>query len=239
MHMQAFRFPNPTASARRQRGVSLLFALLTLVALMLSTLALVRSVDTGALMVGNVGFKQDATAAADQAARAAIDWLTANKNSLNVGSEASNATPNGYYANNQEFLADGVTARPPVDATGQQIAGNSRRLIDWDRDSCRGAVPGSFTDCTIVPVNGTDVGDNTVRYVIFRMCSKAGDYSTDSSIQCAKHTGTGEVAAEDHGDLSYVGRAVDSASATPYFRILVRVAGARNTVSFTETLVHF
>lgn len=223
----------------QQRGVSLLFALLTLVALMLSTLALVRSIDTGALMVGNVGFKQDATAAADQAARAAIDWLTTNKNSLNVGSEASGAQANGYYASNQEFASDGVTARPPVDATGQQIADSSRRLIDWDKDSCRSAVPGSYTDCSIVPVDGSNVGGNKVRYVIFRLCSKAGDYNTDSSIQCAKHTGTGSVAAEDKGDLSYVGRPEESASATPYFRILVRVSGARNTTSFTETLVHF
>ena len=236
MFIQPSRPLHTLASPRRQRGVSLLFALLTLVALMLSTLALVRSVDTGALMMGNVGFKQDATAASDQAARAAIDWMTANKNSLN-----EDAPLKGYFASNQEYAADGVTALPPVDATGQQLLHSTaqRRLIDWDKDDCRGAVPGTFTDCAIKPFDGSDVGGNEVRYVIFRLCSKKGDYGSDSSIQCAKHTGTGGVAAEDHGDLNYVGRPEEAPQATPYFRILVRVAGARNTTSFTETIVHF
>jgi len=224
----------PCASVN-QRGVSLLFALLTLVALLISSLALVRSVDTNALMVGNIGFKQDATAAADQATRAAIAWMTAKKNELNTDAAVS-----GYRASNQEFENDGVTPRPPVDVTGQMLSGSAnRQLIDWDLDNCRGAVPGSFTGCTIVPVNGADVGGNKVRYVIFRLCSKAGDYVTDTTIQCAKYAGTSVAGVTDQGDLSYVGRPEDIAEASPYFRILVRVAGARNTTSYTETIVHF
>lgn len=220
---------------RRQRGVSLLFALLTLAALMLSTLALVRSIDTGALMVGNVGFKQDATVAADQAAREAIAWMTTNKFSLNTDAAVS-----GYFASNQEFEADGVTAKLPVDATGQLLAGSAQRqLIDWDKDNCRSAASGSYTGCSIVPVDGADVGGNKIRYVIFRLCSKAGDYVTDTTIQCAKYTGTSVAGVTDQGDLSYVGRPEDIAEASPYFRVLVRVSGARNTTSFTETIVHF
>ena len=60
------------ASPKRQNGATLLFALLTLVALMLSTLALVRSTDIAALLMGNLGFKQDATASSEQAARQAV-----------------------------------------------------------------------------------------------------------------------------------------------------------------------
>lgn len=234
------RLPHPRTrraapAATRQRGVSLLFALLTLVALLISSLALVRSVDTNALMVGNIGFKQDATAAADQGTREAIAWMTAKKNELNTDAAVS-----GYRASNQEFAADGVTARPPVDVTGQMLSGTAeRQLIDWDLDNCRGAVPGSFTGCSIVPVDGADVGGNKVRYVILRLCSKAGDYATDTTIQCAKYAGTSVAGVTDQGDLSYVGRPEDIAEASPYFRILVRVAGARNTTSYTETIVHF
>jgi type IV pilus assembly protein PilX len=225
-----------TAPARRnQRGVSLLFALLTLVALMVSSLALVRSIDTGSLMVGNIGFKQDATMAADQATREAIAWMTTNKFSLNTDAAAS-----GYLASNQEFAADGVTVLPPVDATGHQLASTAQRqLIDWDGNNCRGAMADSFSRCAIVPVDGADVGGNKVRYVIFRLCSKAGDYLTDTTIQCAKYTGTAVAGVTDQGDLSYVGRPEDIAEASPYFRVVVRVSGARNTTSFTETLVHF
>ncbi len=51
-----------------QRGVSLVFALMALVVISLGAVAIVRSVDTGALVIGNLGFKQDATSAAAQAA---------------------------------------------------------------------------------------------------------------------------------------------------------------------------
>ena len=63
--------------ARRtaQRGVSLLFALMALAAMLLAAVALVRSVDSGALVLGNLGFKQEATQAADRAAEVARAWL--------------------------------------------------------------------------------------------------------------------------------------------------------------------
>ena len=47
----------------RQRGMSLVFALLALAALSLAGIALVRSVNTSSLVIGNLGFKQGATAA--------------------------------------------------------------------------------------------------------------------------------------------------------------------------------
>lgn len=217
-----------------QKGVSLLFALIALVALMLATLGLIRSVDTSALVLGNIGFKQDATAAADQAAGQAITWLSTNKFNLNTGIQDK-----GYYAASMEFESDGTTAKPPVDATWRQIEGSNRQLIDWDGDNCRAAASGSFNGCGIKPLAGTDVGGNKVQYVMFRLCSKEGDYVTDTSIQCAKFAGTGTSAAEDHGDLNYSSRPDIRGAASPYFRIVVRVAGARNTVSFTETIVHF
>jgi len=232
LHPHPFR---SVSRAGRERGVALIFALLTLVALMLSALALVRSVDTSALMLGNIGFKQDATVAADQATRQAIAWMTNNKFSLNTDAAAS-----GYFASNQEFAADGVTVRPPVDVTGRMLEGSAnRQLIDWDLDGCRTAVADSFNGCTIVPVNGSDVGGNQVRFVILRLCSKAGDYLSDPNINCAKYAGTAVAAVEDRGDINYVARPEEVAEATPYFRVLVRVAGARSTTSFTETIVHF
>ncbi len=76
-----------------------------------------RSVDTGTQLLGNIGFKQDATAATDQAARQAIAWLAGNKTTL-----IDDATTNGYYASTRELAPDGsVTIKPPVDATGQQL----------------------------------------------------------------------------------------------------------------------
>ena len=69
------RHPTPPFRRTGQQGVSLIFALIALLLIGLSTLALVRSVDTGSLVLGNMSFKQDATAAADQGVRTAFNWL--------------------------------------------------------------------------------------------------------------------------------------------------------------------
>ena len=63
----------------RQRGVVLFIALIVLVAMALAGIALVRSVDTGILVAGNIAFKQGATNAGDQGLEAARTWLVTNK----------------------------------------------------------------------------------------------------------------------------------------------------------------
>src|SRR4051794_33864237 len=50
---------------RRQQGVVLLIALIVLVAMTLAGIGLVRSVDTGNMVAGNLAFKQGATLAGD------------------------------------------------------------------------------------------------------------------------------------------------------------------------------
>jgi len=216
-----------------QRGVTLLFALITLVALLLASLALVRSVDTSSILMGNIGFKQDATVTADQATRQALQWLDANKTVLNTDSAA-----NGYYASTKE---DGTATNPPVDATGQQIATSTRQLIDWDGDSC-GAFSGTFTTCLtgLHPVGVTLSGANSASYVVFRLCSQAGDYS-DSGYAgtCAKPLVSSAAGASMKGDLSYPKSTRLTGNSGPFYRVVVRVRGARNTTSFTETIVHF
>ena len=97
-----------------QRGVTLMFALITLVALLFATLALVRSVDTGTILMGNIGFKQDATATADQATKASITWLNAKSTVLNTDS-LSQSLGQGYYASTKQIGSDGTSALDPVD----------------------------------------------------------------------------------------------------------------------------
>lgn len=221
---------------RSQRGVTLLFALITLVALLLATLALIRSVDTSTVLMGNIGFKQDATASADQATRQAIAWLTANNAVLNTDKVAQ-----GYYSSTQEWASDGVTAKAPVDVTGQQLAGTGiRQLIDWTGDGC--ASYSSFTSCDIKPVAAAAVAGNpnSASYVVFRLCSVAGDFtsSTYKGI-CAKPLKSSVTTASVRGEINYSAPTRLTSSSGPYYRVVVRVQGARNTTSFTETIVHF
>ncbi|RIX80566.1 pilus assembly protein PilX [Acidovorax cavernicola] len=198
-------------------------------------MALVRSVDTSTLLLGNMGFKQDATSAADQAARQAIDWLTANSASLNT-----DLASNGYYASTQELAADGVTARPPIDVTGRQLAAsNNRQLIDWDGNSCQSATTGTYNGCTVTTADAGAINSNNARFVIFRLCSKPGNYATDASISCAKPISGAGANVSKKGEMNYAEQPFAGGTSGPYYRIVVRVLGARNTASFTETIVHF
>ena len=48
-------------ASMKQRGVVLFFALISLLAIMLAAVALIRSVDTSIMIAGNLAFKQAAT----------------------------------------------------------------------------------------------------------------------------------------------------------------------------------
>ena len=221
-----------------QRGVTLLFALITLVALLFATLALVRSVDTSTILMGNLGFKQDATATADQATKQAVDWLTSKKAVL-----MTDSTTDGYYASTQEMASDGTTAQPPIDATGQQLASVANRaLIDWDGNKCSSAAVGSYKTCAIKTASATAINGNpnSARYVIFRLCTVSGDYTAPGYLGiCAKPLTNTAANASKKGELNYSDSERFTGSSSPYYRVVVRVQGARNTTSFTETIVHF
>jgi Tfp pilus assembly protein PilV len=218
-----------------QRGVSLLFALVALVALSLATLALVRTVDTGTLVLGNIGFKQDATVAGDQATREAIAWLKANAASLN-----DDAPTSGYYASTKEFKAD-KTKDAPVDVTGQQQTVANRKLVDWSDaqdKKCPYAAAGTFGSCELKSVDAAaGTGGNKARYVIFRLCANAGNANDDINNSCAQPL-AGSTAGSGRGLIDYSTPRFGTTGG-PYYRIVVRVLGARNTVGFTETIVNF
>ena len=104
----------------KQRGLSLIFALLALLALSLGAVALVRSVDSGTTVLGNLGFKQETVASTERATQTAIEWLAANATTLDA-----NNTAVGYYA----------SATDNLDATGQLSSHAGRVLVDWNGDT--------------------------------------------------------------------------------------------------------
>lgn len=84
---------------KAQRGVVLFIALIVLVAMTLAGIALMRSVDSGTVIAGNLAFRQTATHVADIGVEAARAWLTTTSASLYTDS-----TSNGYYATWQESI---------------------------------------------------------------------------------------------------------------------------------------
>lgn len=219
--------------AHRQHGMSMLIALVSLMVIMLASVAMVRSVDTGTLIVGNLGFKQDATEASGIAAEQAMAWIESNidGNLLDYDSNDPVNWPvdkrtNGYYASSLDKL----------DPTGSHTsAANKLPLIDWD-GNCQGADAASYTTCSIRPFTGTPVNDNQVQWVITRLCDSVG--ATSSANFCSRPIVVGTSTASDRGSLEAGGR-ISGAVIGPYYRVIVRATGPRNTVSYTETILHF
>lgn len=207
-----------------QHGMSLLFSLLALTALSLAGVALVRSVNTSSQVMGNLGFKQDATSAASRATEAAITWILNNPTLLDADNAAA-----GYYATSLESM----------DPTGRTTTvAKPLGLINWDSDNCAYAAAGSWGSCSLLSFAVADANGNKSRYLVSRLCEKAEPQSGTNV--CAKPAGASLTDAVQRGEVR-VGTELrpTKLSTSPYYRIIVRTVGARNTVSYTETIVHF
>jgi type IV pilus assembly protein PilX len=79
----------------RQQGVVLFIVLIVLVAMTLAGIAMVRSVDTGNVIAGNLAFKQTTIHAADRGIQAAYDWLVANSAGMTL---QNTDLTKGYYS---------------------------------------------------------------------------------------------------------------------------------------------
>jgi type IV pilus assembly protein PilX len=202
---------------RKQRGVSLFFALVCLLSIMLAAVALVRSVDTSTLISGNLAFQQSATSSADAGTEAAIAWLTtvqtANtaKNVLTDPSHAFNVNDaaNGYYSNLDP--AKSLTA-----STGTRFA--------WDA-----------TDSKLV---GTDSSGNTIRYIIQRICRTAGVAVKDAD--CLYSGAVLDTSGQNIPLPQEIckGAGCPAAGQTPQVRITSRTDGPKNTRSYVQAFVY-
>ena len=92
---------------RNQSGVVLFIALIVLVAMTLAGIAIMRSVDTGVAISGNVAFKQSTLSAADRGIDDAFQFLT---NNVTSGLLDANYGANAYYAEVDEpdWSSDGT-----------------------------------------------------------------------------------------------------------------------------------
>jgi len=210
---------------RGQRGLALIFALLGLVALSIAAVALVRSVDTGTLVLGNIGFKQEATAQADRATQAAIDWL----NNANKATLDANQPGSGYLA----------SATPELDPLAQRSDVANRVIVDWDFDQSAlancAAVPNTPANRCVAPA--TIQGNPSVRFIITRLCAAAGD-SRAAGNHCVSPASNVTGDAADKGGLDYAKPSpLTAKSGGLMYRIIVRSQGARDTTTFTETIV--
>jgi Tfp pilus assembly protein PilX len=207
----------PLASARmaKQRGVALFFALICMVAIMLAAVILVRSVDTAALITGNLAFQQSATRSGDAGTEAAIKWLAdkqalaATQNVLTDPTHPMNLddAAAGYYASLDP--AKSLTAAGGFLWTGADSAGLAE-----------------------------DSSGNTVRYIIQRMCRTSGVAVNNANcfFSAAALDNNGQNIPLPQEVCSGPGCPV--AGQTPLFRVTSRTAGPKNTLSYVQAIVY-
>jgi type IV pilus assembly protein PilX len=121
------RTRRPAGLARRgQRGIVVFIALIALVVMMIAGLALMRSVDTGNLIAGNLAFRQRAVHSADGGVEVARQWLLANASGTTLYADIA---ASGYYAEREDparWDAFFTATTPPTTYT--DAAGNS---VTW------------------------------------------------------------------------------------------------------------
>jgi hypothetical protein len=152
-HIQGYRISRHPLSGRtgRQEGAALFIALIVLVAMMLASIALVRSVDTANVIAGNLAFKQSTLQAADfgiEAAAAALPNVTVNPDI----SQLPGGQSFWYYSTRRDVDVNGV----PITREAGDLA-SPALPIDW----------------TVVPVTAV-ISGNTVKVVIDRLCRGPG-----------------------------------------------------------------
>lgn len=197
-----------TTLRRAQRGAVLFIALIVLVAMSLAGLAMMRGVDTGAMIANNLAFKSGATMAADSGIEAARNWLMANTGATLYNNKPAVTNGGGYFATWQEGL----------DFTKGD--GDVTNDFDWSTNSVALAA---------------DAAGNQANYVIHRMCDAVGN---PASINCIRVTdSTGSTASSSKGAAAFGTMAISSPSQA-FFRITVRVIGPRNTVSYVQAVVY-
>lgn len=208
------------APGTRQDGVILFIAIIVLVAMTLAGLALVRSIDTGNMVAGNLAFKQSSTAAGDAGTEAGVTWL---RTVIGTSTVYQDVPAQGYYATSQDTLDMTGTANDP-----------NRALVDWDFNNCNGA----STAACILPAAAVSAGaGNSVTYIIHRLCLTAGDPNSSGN-SCANYQSSTSTSPK-RGELKYGDDKRFEPLPVEYYRITSRVKGPKNTISFVETIIHF
>jgi type IV pilus assembly protein PilX len=214
-----------------QRGVVLFLALIALVAMSLAAVALIRSVDTGTIIAGNLAFKQSATTSGDSGPEGAIAWLlnTANANTSDPRVDPlhpfnNDAPGTGYFSS--------INLAAPLDLFATST---------WAANSA--PATGSLYD-----TQGTEYYDNahtkptgnTVRYIIQRMCRTPNQLLHENECLFGGVPGGGNAQGVGGGGGQYtnLGEAEVNQAGNPIYRITARVVGPKNTVSYIQAYAY-
>ena len=209
-----------------QHGFVLFMALIILVIMTVSAMAMMTMLNSGTNSAGNIAFRQASLRTADNGVEAALTWLT--NTSLNNPSQL-NADTSGYYAY--------VT----YDNTNTEIF--KPASFSWDTDAFALQDPNAGLLNTAFP------GGYSVYYVIHRMARPtdlnsaiagggncALSYAGCAAPPSATGTQTGQGLSQATGN-SYNGT-IQTPPGLVYYRVTVKVTGTRRNTSYVQAFLH-
>jgi type IV pilus assembly protein PilX len=199
----------------KQKGFVLFVALIALVAMSLAAVALIRSVDSGVLVAGNLAFKQSATLAADTSIDVATKYIKANTAALNTSYGTNSAAIPGYYA----------TITNSSDVKYLNLS-NPANWVDGK------SVPITSATSPGIGADNKDFSGNSIRFIVQRMCRS--EAAADTSVNDCLFGAAGAGGNSKNID----GPPFDAPPSTnPTYRITSRVQGPKNTVSLIQVYV--
>lgn len=212
-----------------QAGIVLFFALLALMVMSIAGVALIRTVDTNALLSGNLVFRQSASTASN----VALEGIAENvAKTIKLVDSTSHHAGQGYYANCSQF---------DTQPNALICDGNQLTTMTWN-DSNSSLVP-TQTDGNDEIRNGVDRQGNEIRYVVERMCSYSDAevtagiaLSNASRCMMASSPSNGENCSHNVANIEFFKRCIAS-SDSPLYRVTLRIAGPKNTVTFMQSFV--
>jgi type IV pilus assembly protein PilX len=211
---------------RVQAGIVLFFALLALAVMSIAAVALIRSVDTNALLSGNMVFRQSASATSNVALEGVAQSIATN---ISLANSVRHFPAQGYYANCSRF---------DVQPHASICDGTRLTTMSWDNTNSR-LVPNQ-TDGNSEIINGVDRQGNQIRYVVERMCNfneaeiNAGNATMDAS-RCLMASGQ---ACEPPINIPDPDQPPCANQATsPLYRLTLRISGPKNTLTFMQSFI--
>lgn len=199
-----------SGARQKQQGVVLFFTLIALLAMSLAAVALIRSIDTGSMIVGNLAFKHAATTSADAGIEASMIWLaqtTANAG-LEIRTEPTHPLNNTDLVNHPGYHA---TFDPDLD-----VLANST----WND-----------ADSVLIP---TDIGGHQVRYIIQRLCRNEGAGLENTDCLLAYSELGGVDIAVLNSSQSCDGKPCDPAGTPAQMRVTIRAESPVRSTSFVQ-----
>jgi len=203
------KMPHHPSLPRRQRGVIMVVALITLVVLMIGAVAMIRSMNAASTAAGSYGFKRDM---ANQGTRALVKVQTLLKTGV-LASDAARGSSNvglNYSAVMLPTTPEGIPNALVGDEQAFGFVGSTANDINTDQF-------------------GNDIGIK-VRYVIDRLCSSVGPPS-DSTCMVGStpvsKSGSSSQSTPPSAEYFIVPQAV--------YRLTIKVTGPRNAQAFYQS----